>query len=247
MFNILTFNRIAAAGLSQFPTEQYHISDNNDDPDAILLRSHKLHDMSIPSNLKAVARAGAGVNNIPIDAYTDAGIPVFNTPGANANAVKELVIAGMLLACRNICQGWVYANKLSGNDSQISSDVEKGKKQFVGYELPGKTLAVVGLGAIGVKVANTGLSLGMNVVGYDPGITIQRAWELSSDVKKASSLSEAIKQADFISVHVPYNEHTHHLINSAFIQQCPKGVVVLNFARGDIVNSENIVAALNDE
>ena len=183
MKKILTLNNISPVGLEHFPRESYEVASEIQHPDAILLRSHKMHDMEIPPSVKAIGRAGAGVNNIPVDRMSDAGIAVFNAPGANANAVKELVIAGMLMASRNLCQAWDFARQLEGEDSEISKSVEAGKKQFVGFELPGKTLGVVGLGAIGVQVANGALALGMNVIGFDPDITVKRAWEMSSQEK----------------------------------------------------------------
>ena len=178
MKKILTLNNISAQGLERLPRDNYEVSSECSAPDGILLRSFKMHDMEIPESLLAVGRAGAGVNNIPLDKMSEKGIAVFNAPGANSNAVKELVVAGMLLACRNLCFAWDYTNKLEGTDAEISKAVEEGKKKYVGYELPGRTLGVIGLGAIGVKVANAAISLGMNVIGYDPGISVQSAWNL---------------------------------------------------------------------
>lgn len=247
MFNIKKYNNIAQVGLDQFAREQYHVGDDIANPDAILLRSHNLHNDTIPASVKAIARAGAGVNNIPIPELSYRGVVVFNTPGANANAVKELVIAGILIASRNICQGWSFSRELDCDEATLSKAVEAGKKQFVGRELPGRTLAVIGLGAIGVQVANTAIALGMQVIGYDPAISIRRAWELSSQVKQAESLDEALANADFLTVHVPYNDQTHHLINEKTIHRLPKGAVLLNFARGGIVDEDAVFDAITAE
>ena len=247
MFKILTLNNISQRGLGLLKKEKYQVSSDEKTPDAILLRSFKMHDYEIPSSLRAIGRAGAGVNNIPVDKMTAIGIPVFNTPGANANAVKELVLAGMLLASRNICEAWQYAQKIEGDDASLSKQVEEGKKQFVGSELPGKTLGVIGLGAIGVKVANMALNLGMNVIGYDPVITIQRAWELSSGVVKAEKLEELVAASDFITVHVPLNSHTENMLNSSLFAVAKPNSVVLNFARGGIVNDADVLKALDEK
>lgn len=242
MFKILTLNSISLLGLERLPRDQYEIASEIAHPDAILLRSFKMHDMEIPATLKAVGRAGAGVNNIPVEKLSARGIPVFNAPGANANAVKELVIAGMLLACRNICQGWDFARRLEGDDATLNKLVEAGKKDFVGFELPGRTLGVIGLGAIGREVANAALALGMKVVGFDPGITVQGAWKLSSSVQQAVNVDELAAKSDFISLHVPLNEATRHLINAQRLKLMKKGVVLLNFAREGIIDDD----ALND-
>ena len=178
MFKVLTLNNISVAGLDRLPRDQYEIASEIPSPDAVLVRSFKIHDWPIPDTLQAIGRAGAGVNNIPVDEMTKKGIPVFNTPGANANAVQELVLTGMLLSARNICSAWEFAKTLDGSDAEITKQVESGKKNFVGFELPGKTLGVVGLGAIGIKIANTAISLGMRVIGYDPKMTVQSAWKL---------------------------------------------------------------------
>ena len=244
MHKILTLNNISVAGLERLPREKYEIASEIQHPDAILLRSFKMHDMDIPSTLKAVGRAGAGVNNIPVDKMSAAGIPVFNAPGANANAVKELVITGMLLACRNICQAWNFARELEGTDAEISKQVEAGKKNFGGFELPGRTLGVIGLGAIGRQVANAAVSLGMNVIGYDPGITVEGAWELSANVEKASSVDEMITKVDFITFHVPLIDATKNMINADRLKVMKDNVVILNFARGGIVDDEAVSAAI---
>jgi D-3-phosphoglycerate dehydrogenase / 2-oxoglutarate reductase len=242
---ILTLNNISARGLERLPRERYEISATLEQPDAILLRSADMHGMAIPDSVRAVGRAGAGVNNIPVAELTRRGIPVFNSPGANANAVKELVLAGLLLAARNICGAWSFARSLSGDDHAIDEAVEKGKKKFVGFELPGRTLGVVGLGAIGVEVANSALALGMKVLGYDPQITVQRAWQLSSSVEQALSLDDLFARADAITVHVPLNEHTKKLVNEARLKLMKKGGAILNFARAPIVDDQAVLAALD--
>lgn len=247
MFKIQVFDRISESGLKLFSAGHYHIANDNAEPDAILLRSHNLHEYSFPNSVKAVGRAGAGVNNIPVDKLSQRGIPVFNTPGANANAVKELVLAGLLLACRNICSAWDFVRQLPADETSMQQAVEKGKKQFVGQELPGKTLGVIGLGAIGVKVANAALSLGMKVIGYDPAITVERAWQLSSGVGQAANLDELASRCDFITVHVPYSKATHHLINDNLIKKMKSNVVLLNFARHGIIDDTALKAALNNK
>ncbi|MEE9396733.1 MAG: phosphoglycerate dehydrogenase [Methylococcales bacterium] len=245
MYKILTYNNIAAAGLDRFAREKYEIASEIQHPDAILLRSHKLHGVPVPETLKAVGRAGAGVNNVPVDEYSQKGIPVFNAPGANANAVKELVLAGMLIAARNICQGWAYTRGLTGDDQALNTLVEKGKKDYVGFELPGRTLGIVGLGAIGVGVANSAHGLGMSVVGYDPLITVKRAWQLSSAISQASVLDELFSKSDFVSLHVPLNKETKHLVNRDRIQLMKEGSILLNFSRGEIVDDEAVCEALD--
>jgi D-3-phosphoglycerate dehydrogenase len=245
MFKILTLNNISPAGLEHFPRDEYEVASEIQHPDAILLRSHNMHVMEIPPTVLAIGRAGAGVNNIPVDRMSRAGIPVFNAPGANANAVKELVIAGMLLASRNICQAWSFARSLEGDDAEIHAAVEAGKKQFTGFELPGKTLGVVGLGAIGVQVANGALAMGMNVIGFDPGITVQRAWEMSSQVRQASSIEELITHADYISFHVPLVEATRNIINHERLRLLRDNAVILNFSRQGVVEDGAMVAALD--
>ncbi len=245
MYRILTLNNIAAKGLERLPRDQYEVASELASPDAILVRSHRMHDMEMPESLKAIGRAGAGVNNIPVEAMSHRGVAVFNTPGANANAVKELVLAGMLLAARNICQGWEFARNLSGDDAEINRQVEAGKKQFRGIELPGRTLGVVGLGAIGVKVANAARALGMSVVGLDPGITVSRAWELESGVRQAHSVDELMSRSDMISLHVPFNEHTANLINEDRLALMRPGGTLLNFSRSEIVDEAAVVAALD--
>ncbi len=244
MNKILTLNNISVAGLEKLPRDSYEIASEIQHPDAILLRSFKMHDMDIPESLKAVGRAGAGVNNIPVDKMTEKGVVVFNAPGANANAVKELVIAGMLMACRNLGQAWDFARNLEGEDDVISKDVEAGKKNFGGFELPGRTLGVVGLGAIGRYVANAAIDLGMNVIGFDPGITVEGAWQLSSDVEQANSIDEMIGKVDFITFHVPLIEATTNMINAERLKLMKDNVVILNFARNGIIDDEAVSAAI---
>jgi len=243
-FRILTLNNISARGLERLPRERYEIASDLNNPDAVLLRSADMHGMALADTVRAVGRAGAGVNNIPVADLSRRGIPVFNTPGANANAVKELVLAGLLLAARNICPAWSFAKSLTGDDQVIDEAVEKGKKKFVGFELPGRTLGVVGLGAIGVEVANSAVALGMKVLGYDPQITVQRAWQLSSSVEQALSLDDLFARADAITVHVPQNEHTKKLVNEARLKLMKKGGIILNFARAAIVDDAAVISAL---
>jgi D-3-phosphoglycerate dehydrogenase len=244
MFKILTLNNISVAGLDRLPRDRYEVASEIQHPDAILVRSHNMHEMPIPETLKAIGRAGAGVNNIPVDRMSARGIVVFNAPGANANAVKELVLAGMLLAARGICQAWDYARGLQGTDTEIRKAAEAGKKQFVGFELPGRTLGVVGLGAIGVKVANAAIALGMRVIGYDPEITVTRAWQLSSDVQQASSLDDLLSRSEFVSVHVPLANGTRGMFDPKRLRAMREGAVLLNFARQEIVDEHAVVDAL---
>ena len=202
-------------GLERLPRDRYEVASEIGHPDAVLLRSADMHEMDVPASVKAVARAGAGTNNIPVAKFSKRGVPVFNAPGANANAVKELVIAGLFLAARNICQAWEYVRGLKGSDDELEEAVEKGKKKFVGYELPGRTLGVVGLGAIGVEVANAAHLLGMRVLGFDPQITVQRAWQLSSGVEQALSLDDLFSRCDMVTVHVPLLDATRDLVNAS--------------------------------
>lgn len=244
-FRIQTLNNISAKGLERLPRDRYEVASEIGHPDAILVRSADMHKLAIPASVRAVARAGAGTNNVPVAQMTARGIPVFNTPGANANAVKELVLGSLFLAARNLGPAWLFARGLSGDDAAIDVAVEKGKKDFVGFELPGRTLGVVGLGAIGVEVANSAQSLGMKVLGYDPQITVQRAWTLSSSVQQALSLDDLFARSDFISVHVPLNDATRNLVNASRIQLMRRGGVVLNFSRGGIVDTPAVLAALD--
>ena len=245
MYKILTLNNISVAGLDRLPRDTYEVASEMARPDAILVRSHKMHDMVIPETVKAIGRAGAGVNNIPVEQMTKRGVAVFNAPGANANAVKELVLAGMLMAARNIAQAWSFARGLEGSDAEIGKAVEAGKKQFVGFELPGRTLGVIGLGAIGVKVANAARALGMDVVGYDPTITVKSAWKLSSEVQQALSVDDLLSRADFVTFHVPLVEETANMINSSRLKLMKDGAVLLNFARNGIIDDAAAVAALD--
>jgi D-3-phosphoglycerate dehydrogenase len=231
--------------LDRLPRDRYEVASEIAHPDAILLRSANMHDTPIASSVRAIGRAGAGVNNIPVGRMTELGVPVFNAPGANANAVKELVLAGMLLAARNIAQSWLFARSLSGEDGAINKAVEAGKKAFVGFELPGRTLGVIGLGAIGVRVANAARALGMKVVGYDPTITVQRAWQLESDVQPAVSVDDLLSRSDFVTFHVPLTDETRHMINAERLRIMKKGAVLLNFARHGIIDDAAAVVALD--
>lgn len=244
MYKILTLNNISVAGLERLPRDQYEVASEIAHPDAILLRSFNMHAMNIPESVKAIGRAGAGVNNIPVDRMSQRGVPVFNAPGANANAVKELVLAGMLMAARNLVQGWEFARNLSGDDVEIGRQVEAGKKQFAGMELPGRTLGVIGLGAIGVQVANAAHALGMKVVGYDPDITVQSAWQLTADVEQAGSVDDLLNQVDFVTFHVPLVEGTRHMINAERLHNMKDNVVLLNFSRNGIIDDEAVVKAM---
>lgn len=246
MFKLQTLNKISPVGLDVFDKAKYEISTEVNDPDAIIVRSANMLDMEFSSNLKAIARAGAGVNNIPIEKCTEKGIVVFNTPGANANAVKELVIAGLLISSRKIFKGIQWAQSLKGNGSEVEKMVEKGKSQFEGPEIKGKRLGVIGLGAIGVMVANDALSLGMDVIGFDPYISISAAWELSSNVHRASSLEELVSTSDYITIHVPFMESTKNMINKDMFSIMKKGVRLLNFARGGLVNNKDLLEAIDN-
>jgi len=245
MFKILTLNNISVAGLDRLPRDRYEVASELSRPDAVLVRSADMHQREVPETVKAVGRAGAGVNNIPVARMTERGVPVFNAPGANANAVKELVIAGMLLAARNVPRSWEFARRLTGDDAAIHKTVESGKKQFVGFELPGRTLGVIGLGAIGVKVANAACALGMRVIGYDPTITVQRAWQLESNVEQAASVDDLVQRSDFISFHVPLTDATRGMINAERLRHMRPGGVLLNFSRNGIIDDAAAVAALD--
>ncbi len=245
MYKIQTLNNISVAGLDRLPRDKYEIASEMSHPDAILVRSARMHDLALPDSVKAIGRAGAGVNNIPVDAMTQSGIPVFNAPGANANAVKELVLAGMLMAARNIGQAWRFATDLQGDDAAIHKAVEAGKKNFVGFELPGRTLGVTGLGAIGVKVANAARALGMKVLGYDPTITVRAAWALESDVEQALSVDDLVARSDFITFHVPLTDATRNMINAERIKLMKRHSVLLNFARDGIIDDQAVVHALD--
>ncbi len=245
MFKVLTLNNISVTGLDRLPRENYEIASEIQNPDAVLLRSFKMHDWDVPDTLQAIGRAGAGVNNIPVEKMTAKGIPVFNAPGANSNAVQELVLTGMLLSARNICPAWEFAKQLEGDDAEITKQVEAGKSGFVGFELPGKTLGVIGLGAIGIKIANTAIALGMRVIGYDPKITVEGAWKLSHEVEQATSVDDLLTHCDFVTFHVPLIEATKNMINADRLANMRDNVTILNFARSGIVNDEAVVAALD--
>jgi len=245
MFKVLTLDNIAVAGLRHFPRDHYEVASEIAHPDAIILRSHNMHDMQIPETVAAIGRAGAGVNNIPIEAMSQRGVPVFNAPGANANAVKELAVAGMLIAARNICNARDYVKDLDEESNALGKAVEAGKKQFVGFELPGKTLGVIGLGAVGVEVANIALALGMKVVGFDPAITVKRAWQLSSGVEQVDTLDRLFKESDFVTAHVPLIDATKGMINSDRLALMADGSVIINFARGGVADDNAVLQALD--
>ena len=243
MFKIQTLNKIAKIGTDKLG-EGYEIADTHENPDAIILRSFNMHEMDIPESVKGIARAGAGVNNIPIDKCSEKGIVVFNTPGANANAVKELAIAGLLLASRKVTDAVDWAKTLKGEGDAVGKLVEKGKSNFAGPEIYGKTLGVIGLGAIGVMVANAAYHLGMEVMGYDPYISVDAAWGISRHVEKANDLGDMISKCDYISLHLPLNDGTRNMINADLLVKAKDGLRVLNFARGELVNTPDIIAAL---
>ncbi|NLA29809.1 MAG: 3-phosphoglycerate dehydrogenase [Propionibacterium sp.] len=243
-YRIKTLNSISARGLSKLP-DTYEVGPQIENADAWLVRSANLHSVNIPSSVLAISRAGAGINTIPVNQLSGRGVVVFNTPGSNANAVKELVLAGMLIGARQIIPAALFARQLSGDDKQINLAVENGKKQFVGWELPGRTLGVIGLGEIGVQVANAAVSLGMRVLGYDPAITIRHAWQLSSHVTRAASIDEIFKRADVLTVHVPLIETTKNLVNAERLALMKQRALVLNFARAGIVDTKAMLAALD--
>jgi D-3-phosphoglycerate dehydrogenase len=246
MYKIKTYNKISIKGLERFSRDQYELSSDIGHPDAYILRSHKLHNETLPDTVKAIARAGAGVNNIPVDDCTAKGVVVFNTPGANANAVKELVLAGMLLSSRGIVNGMAYAQSLHTmtDAAAMHKQLEAEKKRFAGCELAGKTLGVIGLGAIGSLVAEMALSLGMNVLGYDPALSVEAAWRLPSQVEKMENLQALLAKADYTTLHVPAIEPTYHLINADALKSIKQGAILLNFARETIVDPEAVVASL---
>jgi D-3-phosphoglycerate dehydrogenase len=244
MFKIQTLNKIDPEGLKNFPLDRYEIASEFSNPDGIIVRSMKMHDMELPSNLKAIARAGAGVNNIPIDKCTNKGVVVFNTPGANAHAVKELTIAGLLLASRDVTGAIEWAKTLIGKGDQVPALIEAGKNNFAGQEIRGKTLAVIGLGAIGVLVANAAQSLGMNVLGYDPFISVKHAWKLSRNVKHAEGMESLLAHADYVTLQIPLSDETKGFINKDKFKMMKDGVRLLNFARGGLVNHKDLAAAI---
>ena len=244
MFNIKTLNKISPAGLDEFDKTKYSYGDEMNEPDAIMVRSASMHEMDMPQNLKAIARAGAGVNNIPLDKCSEQGIVVFNTPGANANAVKELVLAGLLISSRKVVAGIDWAKTLKGNGDEVGKMVEKGKSAFAGPEIAGKTLGVIGLGAIGILVANAALALGMKVYGYDPYLSVDAAWSLDRSVVHATSLKEIYANCDYISIHVPLNNETKEMVCAESIATMKDGVRILNYSRAALVSSPDIIKAL---
>lgn len=246
MYNILTLNKISSSGLSNFDAEKFTCADNFEAPDAIIVRSAAMHDMELKTNLLAVARAGAGVNNIPIDKCTENGICVFNTPGANANAVKELVICSLFLASRKIVAGSKWCDTLKGNGDGVSKLVEKGKGNFVGPEILGKTLGVAGLGAIGIKVANAAKALGMKVIGYDPFISDAAVAALDTEITVTANLEDIYNEADYITLHAPLNNSTRGMINKDSLAKCKDGIRVLNFSRAELVDNSDIIEALTN-
>jgi len=246
MFKILTLNHIAVEGLRRFPRERYEVASEISHPDAIILRSHDMHDMDIPETVVAIGRAGAGTNNIPVEAMSHCGVPVFNAPGANANAVKELAIAGLLIGARNICDAREYVKGLADKGDALNKAVEAGKKQFSGFELPGKTLGVIGLGAVGVEVANAALNLGMKVIGFDPKITVRNALQLSAGVHHAETLDELFQNADAVTCHVPLVESTKKMVNHDRLALMNDGAMLINFARGGVVDNDAVLEALDN-
>jgi D-3-phosphoglycerate dehydrogenase len=244
---ILTLNSISHAGLKLLPGELYEVGSQVDQPDAILLRSADMHQLAIAESVKAIGRAGAGTNNIPVEAMSRCGVPVFNAPGANANAVKELVLAGLLLAARNLIPAVRFVEGLRGSDDELNKLVEDGKKHYAGIELPHRTLGVIGLGRIGSLVADAGIKLGMNVLGYDPEITVDAAWSLPSQVRKAHSIEEVLKNSEFVSLHVPLVPATRHLIDRTRLGLVRHGAVLLNFARDEVVDAQAVVESLHSK
>ncbi len=247
MFKIQTLNKISTKGLDLLPRDSYEYASEIVNPDGIVLRSFSMHDMQLPDSLKAVARAGAGVNNIPIDKCSEKGIVVFNTPGANANAVKEMTLMGLFIASRKVFRGINWAKSLYGKGEEVPKLIEKGKSDFTGPEIKGKKLGIIGLGAIGVMVANDAEALGMEVLGYDPFVSVESAWKLSRTVKRAPNIENLLSQCDFISLHVPLNEHTKGFINKAKFEAMKKGVRLLNFARGGLVVDSDLIEAINNQ
>ena len=244
IFKILTLNHISPLGLKRFPTDSYQVDNNIAKPDAILVRSYDMLNITIPDSVKAIGRAGAGTNNIPVLDMNIRGIPIFNTPGANANAVKELVLAGLFLAARNLVPALEFVAKLQGDDVALNRQAEEGKKRLSGIELPGRTLGIIGLGQVGRLVANAALKLGMKVIGYDPKITVESAWSLSADVKKAHSMEELLRHSEFVSVHVPLIDSTHHLIDMKNIAMMRQHVILLNFSRSTIVDEDAVLKGI---
>jgi len=246
-YRILTLNQISSHGLHRFPAARYSVGKVVDDPDAILVRSQDMHEMTIPPSVKAIGRAGAGTNNIPVASMSRRGVPVFNAPGANANAVKELVLAALLMAARNVIPALDFVTHLDPHDEGIEKRVEEGKKQFSGVELPHRTLGIVGLGAIGSLVADTAIKMGMRVIGFDPEITVDAAWRLPSSVRRAHSIEELLKQADFATLHVPLLDVTRNLIDGPRLGVMKPGAVLLNFARDGLVDESAVIGALRSK
>jgi D-3-phosphoglycerate dehydrogenase / 2-oxoglutarate reductase len=246
MFKIQTLNNISVLGLERLPRERYEVASEIAHPDAVMVRSADMHKLEIAGSVKAIGRAGAGTNNIPVAAMSKRGVPVFNAPGANANAVKELVLAGLLLAARNIAPALDFVKKLDGDDKAMHEAVEAGKKKFVGFELPGRSLGVIGLGAIGVKVANAAIEMGMEVWGFDPAMTVQNAWKLDARVRQALSVDDLMARSQCVSVHVPLLDATRGIINADRIKLLKKQGVILNFAREAIVDEKAVIEALNE-
>jgi D-3-phosphoglycerate dehydrogenase len=246
-FEILVLNQLSQVGLKRLPEKSYKVSKDSTHPDAILVRSHDMHAMAIPDSVRTIGRAGAGTNNIPVKAMSERGVPVFNAPGANANAVKELVLAGMLIAARNLAPALGFVSSLTGDNQALSEKVEAGKKAFAGMELPGRTLGVIGLGKIGSLVADTAIKLGMNVLGYDPEITVDAAWSLPSQVKKANSIEEVLKSSHFVTLHVPLLPKTRHLIDAKRLELMHAGAILLNFSREEVVDANAVAAALKEK
>ena len=245
-FRIQTLNKISAKGLARLPAD-YVVGDSVEHADAILVRSANMHDMDIPLSVQAIGRAGAGTNNIPVRKLSERGVPVFNAPGANANAVKELVIAGLLMGARNLLSALQFAASVSGSDEEMHKAVEAGKKHYAGIELPGHTLGIIGLGAIGSLVADAAIKLGMDVVGYDPAITVDAAWRLPSQVRKAALVEDLLRQSDFVSLHVPLLDATRSLINTQRVALMKPGAVLLNFAREGVVDNDAVLGALDEK
>jgi len=246
-FEILVLNQISQVGLKRLPEKSYKVSKDAAHPDAILVRSHDMNAMKVPESVRAIGRAGAGTNNIPVKAMSGRGVPVFNAPGANANAVKELVLAGMLIAARNLAPALGFVSSLTGDDKQLAEKVEAEKKQFAGMELPGHTLGVIGLGKIGSLVADAAIKLGMNVLGYDPEITVDAAWSLPSQVKKAHSIEEVLKSSHFVTLHVPLLPVTRHLIDAKKLELVHSGAILLNFSREEVVDAKAVASALKEK
>jgi D-3-phosphoglycerate dehydrogenase len=246
-YRILILNKISSHGLKRLPAESYETGSEIANPDAILVRSARMHEMDIPPSVRAIGRAGAGTNNIPIAEMSKRGVVVFNTPGANANAVKELVLTGMLMAARNIAPAMKFVEKLQGDDATLAAQVEEGKKPFAGIELPGRMLGIIGLGAVGGMVADTALKLGMKVQGYDPDITVDAAWRLSSDVKRAHSVDDVFSHSDFITLHVPLVDATRQMVNAERIALMKHGAVLVNFSREGVIDEQAVLDGLDSK